>query len=394
MNSNWKKEWKDKCEETLIHTLFYVFRVFPIQKDKIIISVNLGQGYGDNPKYIAEAIHKKGKEYDIVWLCRNKEDKFPPYIRPVDYRSLRGIYEQVTAKVWIDNRRKPIYVEKRKGQYYIMTWHGAFTGKKVEKEVEDKMPETYIKAAQKDSEMADLFISPSQFDTQRYRESFWYDGEILECEMPRDDILFSITEDEKNAIKERLKIDKNDKVVLYAPTFRAGEDEASLANYRIGWDSLITALQKRFGGKWRGIVRLHPTIAGLSEKLKYPADVINATNYPDMQELLAIADCLISDYSSSVFEFGLIRKPVFLYAADLQDYLGDRGFVLDIHKWPVDVAETDEELADLIGMFDDKKYQKKLDEYYIDRMGKFPLKLGSEEVANRIIEVVEGTYNK
>lgn len=370
--------------------LFYFLRIFPIQNNKIVITVNLGQEYGDSAKYIVEALKNMGKHYDIVWLCKNPVAIFPEGIRKVSYQSLRGIYEQVTAKIWIDNRRKPLYVRKRKQQYYIMTWHGTFSMKRVEKDVADKLPPAYVKAAIKDSKMADLFLSSSRSETELYRNSFWYDGEILKCGLPRNDILLNCSEHRIRSIRKNLNIQKSECILLYAPTFRVARDKESLNVYSLDWEKTLEALHNRFGGKWRGIARMHPNIADLSENLNYPPEVIDGTNYPDMQELLVVADCLITDYSSSIFEFGLMRKPGFLFATDLDDYLNDRGFYISIHEWPFSLATNNQELADHILKFDEIVYKKDIDRFYIEKYGGYPLGNASEKVAQRIVDVIEG----
>ena len=141
--------------------IYYLFRIFPIKNNKIVISSYYGKGYGDNGKYICQELLKSGRNLDIVWLSEEKQE-FPNQIRVAKYKSVKSIYEQVTAKVWIDNCRKRSYVRKRKKPYYIMTWHGGIGPKKVEKEAERQLPRHYIKAAQRDSKMANLFVAESQ----------------------------------------------------------------------------------------------------------------------------------------------------------------------------------------------------------------------------------------
>jgi len=146
---------------------YYLFRIFPIQKNKIFIQNFNGKGYGDNPKYIAEEILRCGYDLKLVWAVRRKfKGNIPKKIKTVPYYSIRAIYESVTAKFWIDNCRKQLYAKKRKGQYYIQTWHGSINFKKVEKDVENKLSSFYVKQAKYDSTIADLFLSDSKFTSQ------------------------------------------------------------------------------------------------------------------------------------------------------------------------------------------------------------------------------------
>jgi CDP-glycerol glycerophosphotransferase len=114
--------------------LYYLFRIFPIHKNKIFIQNFNGKGYGDNPKYIVEEILRRRFDYVLVWAVRPKfSHNFPQAVKTVPYKRIRAIYEEVTAKIWIDNCRKQLYVRKRKGQYYIQTWHGTVNLKKLKK---------------------------------------------------------------------------------------------------------------------------------------------------------------------------------------------------------------------------------------------------------------------
>lgn len=112
--------------------IYYIFRVFPIKKNKVVVSCYDGKGYGDHGKYICNELLTRDADLEIVWPSGNPEDVFPAGVRPVKFRSIRAVYEQVTAKIWIDNKRKKDFVRKRKGQYYIQVWHGGLGIKKVE----------------------------------------------------------------------------------------------------------------------------------------------------------------------------------------------------------------------------------------------------------------------
>ena len=90
----------------------------------------------------------------------------------------------MTAKVWVDSNRKEGYIRKRKGQFYIQTWHGGVPLKKIEGDCEEYLGEVYIQRAKWDSAMTDLYLSNGGFCTDMYRRAFWYTGEILECGTP------------------------------------------------------------------------------------------------------------------------------------------------------------------------------------------------------------------
>ena len=257
----------------IFKTLFYLFRIFRIKKNKIVFVSYLGKGYGDNGKYIAEELLSRKKDLDIVWLCRDMNSEFPDGIRKVKYNSLRSVYELATARVWVDNKRKPIYVRKRAGQYYIMTWHADSVLKKVEKDAETKLPSYYVEAAKNDSKMADLFLSSCAWETRLYRNAFWYKGEIMEEGYPRQDILFNYDENTVNKIKAEIGISSNTKIVMYAPTFRKNMTSKDLDIYSIDWKKMLSEFEHRFGGKWVGMIRLHPNVAKLSGDISLPDSI-------------------------------------------------------------------------------------------------------------------------
>ncbi len=337
-----------------------IFWLFPIKNNKIVICNYYGKGFGDNGKYIANELIKEKEKYEIVWLLDKKLkniSKFPEMIRTVNYGSMRALYELATAKVWIDNCRKFFYPPKRKGQYYIQTWHGGIALKKIEKDAEQNLDPQYVKMAVQDSKMIDLFISNSKFCSHMYKNSFWYDGEILECGSPRCDILINGNDSIKKKIKEHYNINYNANLLLYAPTFRSN---LNTDVYNIDFYRVIEALKNKYKGEWKILVRLHPNVSDKNAFIEYNSSIINATYYDDMYELLLASDILITDYSSTMFEFSLSYKPVFLYAPDVDNYINDRGFYFDINSLPYELAKNNDQLLEIIEKFDEKRYKEKL----------------------------------
>lgn len=373
--------------------LYYAFRVFPIKQNKIVVDSYAGKGFGDNGKYIVLELLKRNKDYDIVWLARDTHQKFPKGIRVVPYISLRSIYEQVTAKVWIDNLRKAGYVRKRDKQYYIMTWHGTIATKKIEAAAEDKLDAGYIANAKNDAKMTNLMLASSDFEYTIYKKYFWYDGEIMKNGVPRADILFQNTDPLRNKILSQLGLAEDTHIFLYAPTFRNNMTEKDLGIYKLRWKELLAILTSKFGGKWVGFVRLHPNISRLdTNHTLAEKNVYDVTDYPDMQELLAISDMELTDYSSSIYEFALTGKPGFILASDLKEYQQERGMFFDLHQTPFPIAESQEELLKCIETFDKEKYHKELHRFYHEFCGSYPGGHASEIVANRIDDVITGKF--
>jgi len=364
---------------------YYLFRIFPIQKNKIFFQNYNGKGYGDNPKYIAEEILRCGYDLILVWAVRAKfKGNIPKNIKTVPFISIRAIYESATAKIWIDNCRKQLYAKKRKGQYYIQTWHGTINFKKVEKDVENKLSSFYVKHAKYDSTIADLFLSDSKFTSQLYRSSFWYNGEILECGTPREDILINQNLDIKNKVKKHFNISDNTKIILYAPTFR---NNFNADIFDINYQLILNKLQEQTKEKWILLLRMHPNDSKKSGVFIYNNLILNASDYDDMQEILMTSDILITDYSDCMYEFALMNKPIFLYIKDYEQYKIERNFYFDIFSLPFPSALNNDELLQKILNFNTTLYLKSLNEFFL-KVGVFKEGNASKIVVNKIMEKI------
>jgi CDP-glycerol glycerophosphotransferase len=375
-----------KIYNILTLILKHIFVCLPIKNNKIVMTNFAGKGYGCNPKYIAEEMLRQHLDYDIVWILRKElsgRANIPFPIRVVEYKSIRHLYELATAKVWVENERKFFYTPKRKNQYYIQTWHGVVALKQIEKDVEKQLSPNYIAKAKNDSKMIDLLISNSQFHTDLYKKSYWYDGKILEIGAPRCESLVS-GQDILKKVLNYFHIKRKQSILLYAPTFRAN---SSTEVYNIDLERLIKTLEKEYGGEWIVLVRLHPDVSAKADSLQYNSKIQNATEYEDMNELLSVSDILITDYSSSMFEFSILKKPIFLYAPDIEEYMEERNFYFDIRSLPYPLAENNDQLQRVIEEFDRNKYLKELD-HFLKEVEIFDPKGASAEVVKIINKVI------
>ena len=115
-------------------------------------------------------------------------------------------------------------------------------------------------------------------------------------------------------------------------------------------------------------LRLHPNIASLdTSSLVNDSRVVDVTKYPDMQELMCVADVLITDYSSSMFDFPLLQRPCCLYATDVEDY--DRGFYYKFDELPFPLARTQEQLVSIIESFDADAYSAAVETFCKEKVG-------------------------
>lgn len=356
---------KKACNRIWLGLVWLVCALLPVDDRKVVFCSFYGRGYGGNPMYIADAMLESGRPYKMIWLIQNERDMqtIPDGIIPCKRSSAKGIYHLVTAKVWVDDCRK-YYIFKRKKQYYIQTWHG-FALKQIEKDVQDKLHWKYIANARRDSKDIDLIVSNSSFMTKIYRKSFWYHGEIAQWGDPRNDCLL-INEQRgkcRGKVNQVYCIPEEKKILLYAPTFRG---DKSLEPYKIDLERVKRACEKRFSDGFIVLVRLHPNIADKSKELAFcwNEHVIDATQYPDIQELLSASDVVISDYSSLMFDFALTGKPCFQFATDIEMYKQDRNFYFPLEQLPFALAENNDELELQMLGFQWETYRKNLDQFF------------------------------
>ncbi len=377
----------DKLKNKIQNLIVDFFNIFPIKKNKIFIFSYYGNQYGDSPKYISEYLvenYPKDK-FDIVWQFNDVDShKDIDGIRKVKSMTLRYFYELCTSKVIITNFRMTELFKKRKDQYYIQTWHSSLRLKHIEKDAETSLQKSYVEMAKIDSKKCDLLLSGCEYSTEIFKRAFWYEGEIFEKGTPRSDMLLKNNNEISEKVKKLLGISKNRKLILYAPTFRKGD---SLEVYNVDYQKVIEATKKKYGGQWSFLVRLHPHLVSKSKDLIHGENVIDATKYDDIQELLVSSDILISDYSSLMFDFALTEKPCFLYVPDLEEYIkNDRKLYFNIKELPFINSLSNDDLINSINYFNDNEYKSKLRDFY-NKIGNFEDGKACENLAKKIEEV-------
>lgn len=369
-------------QKILRNTLWETLSFLPKDPRKVVCQSFYGRGFSDSPRAIAEELLRR--DWKVYWVVGSPGDavSLPQGVKPVLLDSPKAIYHLCTAGVWVDNCRKWAYTQKRGATRYVQTWHG-FPLKRIEGDAAGALPEDYLQAAKRDSAMCDLFISNSSFLTEIYHRAFWYGGQVLECGFPRNDQLFGPKEEAAARVRKVLGIKGDKRLVLYAPTFRK---DKGLSVYDMDYARCAAALGQRFGGQWLVVAKLHPNIAEKAREMHLdPALVVNASDYPDIQELYMACDGLVTDYSSVMFDYMNTGKPCFLYVNDLEDYKSDRNFYFDLDKLPFARAEDNQGLEQAILTFDQKAQ--------LERTRAFCKEFGIKEAghaASRVADWLEG----
>lgn len=364
----------------------------PVQPDKIIFDNYMGRGYGCNGKYVTEALLKKERKLDIVWTVLNPEEQrdcFPKQVRLVEYGSPEAMYEYATAGVWALNYQMVHYLNrgllKKPNQTYIQMWHGSFGIKKIENDCKNlTQDKNWTILAKRNAGYTDYWISNGRFETDIYRQAFWNAERILEYGHPRNDIFFHGKSEQARRAVEAYTGQKDCRFLLYVPTFRDDfhEPEESL-NLR----DVRENLEMRFGGSWKILLRLHPRMAGKGNGKDFGEACVHVTDYPDIQELLAAADAVMTDYSSAVFDFLLTGRPAFIYAPDYAGYQMMRGLYYPLEETPFPVAEDQRQLMRNILEFDLELYRQK-SEAFLKEKGSKEDGNAAERVADLILACV------
>lgn len=351
--------------------------LFRVKKNKILFKT-LNNKYNCNQKYLIEYLHKNYKnDFETVFVTDKKSTQIylnSKGIQTCKILSLKYFFDMFTAKFIVVNHNLPEYLPKKRSQILINTWHGGGSYKRL---IDNHTtPLEYDKI--------DKFVSScSSFSVHNLKEDFFIkDKQLLEIGMPRNDIFFTKTNKIAEKTKEALGIEKSNKIILYAPTFRASHKKEHLSN---DFKKIINACESKFGGKFVFVNRDHDFSLDNNADEKNEDFVYEASAIEDTQELICAADIVITDYSSIMWDASFSKAPCFIYAYDLDDYYKIWDFYTPIKEWPYPIGKTIDELVNKILNFDYDEYIKNVNEHH--------LKLGSFENGTACKQLVDYMLN-
>ena len=356
-----------------------------VKYNKVLFMTHKGKSlYSGNMKFIAQEILKQNLHCQICWYIKSTTAKrlkdtkknnygFPKQIKVVTSKAglLKSAY---TANVIVTDNHFPKvllkFFKKKPNQLVINTWHGSLGIKKIGMEGHG-FNKTTKKKFSKLLNLIDAMISNCEWESNVYRGSIGFSGEIQKLGHPRNDIFF-LSKDENARIKrkiyENLQIPADSYLILIAPTYRCrGTDEEYKKTLDYDFDNIKNAFKKRFNKTPIIALRLHPELKKQRVADCFKEGIIDATSYPDIQELLVASDAMITDYSSCIFDFLFTRKPGFIFAPDRKYYEMARGLYFPLEESPFPVAEDNETLCKNIVNFDNDFYQKRVEEFLKSR---------------------------
>ncbi len=331
----------------------------PCKPNRITVYSLKQRGYSCNLKYLTEYLKdQRPGTFEILWIVKRgsdleslKQQGIPAAMA----HSWQHFAWRHRSGIVITNDEFYPMCRRRRGQKYVNVWHGGINYKKIGYEgLAFSNPVQKLIYAMNNPQ-PDCFLSGSRSFTRTASRSFGFPQEIfLECGLPRNDILVrGIEPGQAEAWKTGLGIAPGKRVALYAPTFRKGGNGPGAG---LDFGKLRRVLGERFGGDWVVLLRQHYFVARQEEAL--PEGVTDVSRIEDMQMLLLCSDCLISDYSSCMWDYLLTGRPCFVYAPDLAAYReDDRSFFIPPEQWPYPMAATQPELWERIREFDAVTFQ-------------------------------------
>ena len=373
---------------------FSLLKYLPIRKNTVLFKSFSGQ-YGDNPKYVSEKLFEMRPDIRQVWVSSDEASKvdFPTYAKIIDYHSWKYDYYASTSQVVIDNMSgiRAFRVKKqkawrnlflqRKRQLNLCTWHGTPLKQIGIQEFDDiDAYQTSARSMTSGNEYChDIFLNV-------------FSGiPITRQGTPRNDVFFR--DNDIEALRKRLGLPLDKKLLLYAPTFRNNAARSGVDQLvAIDLKQLQNALHYRFGGDWALVIRLHhEVILKLRDSFSDFVDNVNVfdgNDHDDMGDYLVATDALWTDYSSSFFDYLLTDKPCFLMSLDREEYIAnERGLYFEIDDLPFPFADTPERFYENIEQYDASAELVQRHEF-LDKLGNYEDGQASERFVDEIIDFI------
>ena len=337
----------------LLYRLMYI--LLPVKKNRIVFCSGAGKSYAGNPRAVYEHMVEHGMDgtWDCIWFYEKTRYAIPGICRQVQLKRLKYLLYMATARVWIFDARQPQFIRKRKNTLYIQTWHGTPL-KKLALDMDDVFMsgedsiEKYKKNFAENVKTWDCLVSQNAFSSEIFYRAFAFRGTMLEIGYPRNDVLFKKNnERDIRQLKGRLGLPKDKKILLYAPTWR--DDEFTGANgYRFLPALSFDELWGRIGKEYILIVKYHYLIMDAVDWSGYEGFIYTFDQSRDIAELYLVADALITDYSSVMFDYSILGRPMYFFAYDLEKYRDTlRGFYFDFEREaPGPISRTTGQLAE------------------------------------------------
>ena len=354
--------WASEFIKKIIYRFFFRTK-YKVDDKLILFEAYMGEQVSCSPKALYEEMKKdvRYKNYIKVWALKNPQAyqilESDENTILVKHGSSEYYKYCAMAKCWITNSRMPRCLEVKPEQKYIQCWHGTplkRLGYDIEcycgtKSATKEMRKTY----RMDAKRYSAILSPSAFCTEKLTSAFnlkalGKDNIFIQKGYPRNDFLYSYTPEDAEQIKTKLSIPKDKKVILYAPTYRENQHEAGAGyvyDLKIDFDRLLECL----GEEYVILFRTHYFVSSRFDFEKYNGFIIDVSRYDDINHLYVVSDLLVTDYSSVMFDYANLKRPMIFYMYDMEEYKEDmRGFYIDLEELPGEIVQKEVELIQAI----------------------------------------------
>ncbi|MFF0030333.1 CDP-glycerol glycerophosphotransferase family protein [Streptomyces avermitilis] len=317
----------------------------PVDPGLAVFSAYWDRGVSCNPAAIAAKLAELAPHIHPVWVvARDKAALLPPGTDHIVPGTRRYWEVMARAKYLVNNVNFPNSVVKRPDAIHLQTHHGTPLKRMGLDQVE-------FPAASKGLDFGallaridkwDYSVSANSHSTRMWERAYPSHYTSLDHGYPRNDVFYSATADDVRAIRARLGIPPGRRAILYAPTHR---------DYEAGWTPRLdlASLADRLGEETVLLVRGHYFYGGAASPLaglRRSGRVIDVSTYDPVEELCLAADALVTDYSSIMFDYANLNRPIVIYADDWETYAKTRGVYFDLMaEGPGQVARTQDELA-------------------------------------------------
>ena len=342
----------------LVRLGFWIGTLRPV-RERVVLATGHSAAISGNLSWIRDGLRKQRPQVPVVELAHAPGGGRRRLIGTAIH-ALRSGYHLAAARLFVvDDYFFPMYVIRpRRGTRFIQVWHGCGAFKKFGYSVLDKgfgADDAYVERVRIHSNYDLCLVSAARF-IPFYAEAFRASPDLFTARLgiPRTDLFFDTERVGRTAteVRRRYAIPEGRRVVLYAPTFRG--ERITLARDPNELD--LAALHAALGEDHVLLLRSHPFVR--SRAAADPAlrsFVIDVSEWPDINELMLVSDVLVTDYSSAMYEFALLGRPMAFFTPDAAQYLEERGFYID---FPADLPgpafTRSEDLAEYLraGVFD------------------------------------------
>ena len=339
----------------IMSCVFRFLGIFVCQDDKLVLFNSFaGKKFNDSPKvlYDAMCVDPRFNGFKFVWAFEKPDYFVLQRGDKIKIDTLNYFLTALKAKVWISS----VNIErglsfKKKGTYYVNTWHGAGT---------KKIGNACAGRSDYDFTSVDLMLVQSNFEREIFERDFRCRPDAIRMiGFPRNDELYAISRNcqKKMELRKQFGIPEGKKVILYAPTWRDSQDGG--LSYKFEAPMNIAKWKDLLSKEYVMLFRMH-TFTTIFD-MQYDDFARNVSSYDNLNHILAISDVVVTDYSTIIYDCAVAQVPFICFGFDYDRYYKERGFYFDLNnEYPGGVLKTEDEvisrICEVVEGADEDKY--------------------------------------